>query len=529
MTKNSQITLHFKFFTITNLAEHLAFFVLFYAERSSLRYFLRQESGFFELFINGDTNKLENFSNELALLPSSIFLLDSSTEKIEQMPQNTEDSINLIDLQNKLKNKFYTQNITPFALKNGENEFGAKQNQNAINNALELLKNNKLAILDELEISCGADFSSDYIIPTKLEFLPKIFIADEKSLISLCAFEKPILRLKTSGIYRNANKNAPLFFSIRAAFSLNLFALCQNLSEQNINFISIKSLQKPKNNLKIELLQKQICIKNSGEFTPNLNTKQSEKEPSEPLFELINLILEEKFALDSIKNINSDSIKNKIPQNYALFYFSKDNEDKIIALTKNQKVEFLKLNLPNTFEEIYNQIAAKSPLVDNFSKKFTLKSGAIQKKANNFYSLFEIIAQILHFPQNTQIADLATDFALKKGVRLDFKLKENGEFDYISLISSSMSFALAGAEMQNITFGLFESLAYFISSFYDSLKSRLDCECAALLGGFFGEKVLAELALKHTNAILSEFYPLEIPQNTQFSAQTLIQNLENSN
>ena len=90
-------------------------------------------------------------------------------------------------------------------------------------------------------------------------------------------------------------------------------------------------------------------------------------------------------------------------------------------------------------------------------------------------------------------------------------MQSKNEFDTISLIASAMSFRLAGADERNISFGMIESLVSFIDSYTDLLKNELECEDFVLLGSLFSSKPLGELALKHTNAKLSEIYPLELP------------------
>ena len=73
-----------------------------------------------------------------------------------------------------------------------------------------------------------------------------------------------------------------------------------------------------------------------------------------------------------------------------------------------------------------------------------------------------------------------------------------------------MSFALAGADKKNISFGLIESLAFFISDMRDILKDELGCVGAVLCGDLFSTKSLANLSTTHVKASFSEIYPLEI-------------------
>ena len=196
------------------------------------------------------------------------------------------------------------------------------------------------------------------------------------------------------------------------------------------------------------------------------------------------------------------------PQNCGLIYFSKENSDFIKVFKGDSQYEMLKINIPSSYEEIYEIISSRSALTNNFKAKFPLKTGKIDRPAN-FYSLFCIIAEILGFKD--ELLDLGADFSGARGVRIDYKMQSKDEFDTISLIASAMSFRLAGADERNISFGMIESLVSFIDSYTDLLKNELECEDFVLLGSLFSSKPLGELALKHTNAKLSEIYPLELP------------------
>lgn len=459
--------LHFTFFS---RAHHIAFFVNFWAKRSGMKYALRQNADSCELFIEGDEISLGKFSDDLAKMSTSVFLKDTSVELCEQMPESTE-----------FQSDFTSNNITPYALENDKNECGFGSDENFINFAKNELLAGKSVNYNGLEISILKDFDCDYIMPTRLNLLAKIFICDEKNMIALSSFEKPVIRLRTSTLFRTNHENAPLFFNVRAAFDINLFKLCNSL--EGVNFLAIKDSSQP---FSANLLERQLSVSSGGEFAPVLNSANK-------LASLFALVLSE----------------YKMPSdNCSLFYFSKENDDFIKVFKENSEYNLLKIVVPDSYEEIYEQISQKGALIDNFKAKFSLPSGKIEKKADNFYTLFCVIAKILDFKDD--ILDLANDFAGAKGVRIDFKMISKDEFDVIKLISSAMSFKLAGAEPRNIAFGVFESLAYFIDDYTEIIQKELNCNNFVLLGSLFSTKVLSEITLRHTKAKMSEIYPLEL-------------------
>ena len=461
------MTLHFTFYS---KARHIAFFVDFWARRSNLRYALRQNDDSCELFIQGSESELAKFSDELAKMSTSVFLKDTSVQLCDEVPDIPAFSTD-----------FKSANITPYALETGKNECGFESDEDFIKAASQALKASQSVSYKGLIISKLENFDCDYIMPTRLNLLPKIFICDEKNMIALSSFEKPVIRLRTSALFRQNHKDAPLFFGVRAPFDINLFKLAQSL--EGINFLAIKDSNRP---FCANLLERQLCVIKGGEFSPVINSQNK-------LAALFALVLAE-YKMN--------------PQNCGLIYFSKENADFIKVFKGDSQYEMLKINIPSSYEEIYEIISSRSALTNNFKAKFPLKTGKIDRPAN-FYSLFCIIAEILGFKDEP--LDLGADFSGARGVRIDYKMQSKDEFDTISLIASAMSFRLAGADERNISFGLIESLVSFIDSYTDLLKNELDCEDFVLLGSLFSSKPLGELALKHTNAKLSEIYPLELP------------------
>lgn len=461
------MTLHFTFYS---KAHHIAFFVDFWARRSNLRYALRQDEQSCELFIEGSESELGKFSDELAKMSTSVFLKDTSVALCEGIP----------DIK-PFTPSFSSENITPYAIEMGQNECGFSSDEDFIRAASAALKAGQSVSYKGLIISVLKDFDCDYIMPTRLNLLPKIFVCDEKNMIALSSFEKPVMRLRTSALFRQNHKDAPLFFGVRAPFDINLFKLAQSLD--GVNFLAVKDSNRP---FCANLLERQLCVNEGGEFSPVINSQNK-------LAALFALVLAE-YKISA--------------QNCGLIYFSKENPDFIKVFKGDSEYEMLKINIPSSYEEIYEIIASRSALIENFKAKFPLKSGKIDRPAN-FYSLFCIIAEILGFKDD--VLDLGADFGGAKGVRTTFKMQSKDEFDTISLIASAMSFALAGADERNISFGLIESLVSFIDGYIDLLKNELECEDFVLLGSLFSSKPLGELALKHTKAKLSEIYPLELP------------------
>ncbi|MCI7586498.1 MAG: hypothetical protein MSS71_01375, partial [Campylobacter sp.] len=115
------MTLHFTFYS---KARHIAFFVNFWARRSNLRYALRQNDDSCELFIQGKDSELAKFSDELAKMPTSVFLKDTSVGLCDEVPDIPAFSMD-----------FKSTNITPYALEAGKNECGFESDEDFIKTA----------------------------------------------------------------------------------------------------------------------------------------------------------------------------------------------------------------------------------------------------------------------------------------------------------------------------------------------------------------------------------------------------------
>lgn len=455
--------LEFCFYT---KAYYFGDFLDFVAKKSGLEYSLLSDIGVFKLYVKGEQDELENFINTgIAMVPQSVFLQKSEVKECEALPK-----------RNFIKSDFVSSNITPYALKNGVNEFGESFDEKLINDAIKALNNGESIEYNGLQIAPLKSFDCDYVMPVKIANIARIFVVDELSIIALASFERPVLRLKTSALFRQNHEDAPLSFNVRLAYDLNLFKICEVL--ENISFLGIKSKQKA---FSICLLTNSVLINSGFDFSPKKANSEDE---------LIKLILAEK------------SLENKTS---AVFNLSKNTSDFIRVFKGEQRYEMLSITLPKSYDELYARL--NPTLLDNFKQKFTLKSGEISAP-NSFYGIFSIIKELLGF--DDEVCVLADEFMGQKGVRISYKIINKNELDIYALISSAMSFALAGADKKNISFGLIESLAFFISDMRDILKDELGCVGAVLCGDLFSTKSLANLSTTHVKASFSEIYPLEI-------------------
>ena len=434
------------------------------------------------LKVSGSNEELSALADRAsAILPYSLFIKHSEV--------NTADEL---DEANELKEiKFGTLSPSQAAafLANGKailNESGTLSlskfdgeitldNFNEkLKTCLNLLKNGKSICVEQdenlYEISLGVKFDAIFLMPVNLKELPKIFIADDRAQIALASFEKPLLALKTTAIYRQNHDGAPLFFDVMAPNDLFLYALCEQLNKEGFSFLSV-SVKEQKS-----ALSRLTLLENSALLSPFFYTK------------------DEEFELSYLGEV-ALGLK-----------FSKFSDDEICLLSKSSKTQLLFLPKFSSFEEIYELIRAEDGgerLFENFSKERVLPSGKFSSNAS-FFSLFCIAGRLLGTSSEFKKAGenlllMAADFSGQKGVRIDYKMKDDFGLDGVKFVKSIISFILAGAGEKNISFGCTESLAHFLSDFSYEKRDKFKIKNVTLSGDLFYNKVVSNLIKKHLN------------------------------
>ena len=449
---------------------------------STLKHSVRCENDQICLKVSGFVEELSAIADSASvILPYSLFIKHSEVDTVDEL-----------DVANEIKEiKFGTLSPSQVAafLANGKailNESGVLSlskfdgeitldNFNEkLNTCLNLLQNGKSVCIEQdenlYEISLGVKFDANFLMPVNLKQLPKIFITDDRAQIALASFEKPLLSLKATAIYRQNHEGVPLFFDVMAPNDLFLYAVCEQLNRENFSFLSVRVNQQK------NALSRLVLLENSALLSPFFYTKDNE-------FEL--------------RNLSDIALGLK---------FSKFSDDEFCLLSKSSKTQLLFLPKFSSFEEIYELIRADdggARLLENFSKEHTLPSGKFSSNAS-FFSLFCIAGRLLGLSKELEKAGenlllMAADFGAQKGVRIDYKMKDDFGLDGVKFVKSIISFILAGAGEKNISFGCTESLAHFLSDFSYEKRDKFKIKNVTLSGDLFYNKVVSNLIKKHLN------------------------------
>ncbi|EGY3994426.1 hypothetical protein JIM14_000349 [Campylobacter upsaliensis] len=494
-------------FNFTYLAnnEIFEYLLCFYAKNYHFEFKKEREN--YTLKISGKEEELKEFCNTLSKMSYSVFLKDFEVKATSDLNflKSEEREYEKYPLLTHLNAKAYQENSILI-----ENEWGifceselkindifvkiTKENFNTfLEESLKKLKNNEAIYLKnhrgiyEISSFCG-EFNGDFLMPLKADFLRSIFVCNDQILKLLASVEKPLLSLKISAIFRQ--KHALNFNEFKVKLADDLFLYALGLKFEDSHFLSFKKLQSFNEEFELLNFEDRLVVLRGFDFIA--------KRAKELIFSKEDKNMARLSYLASLRG-----------ERALILELSEDYED---ILLLNRELNLLQLKLPKHTKELYEEIRKDETgarLLTNFQKEFALLDEALETQ-NNFFSLFGILGRILDLNSNLKEAAfallaLADNAKIPRGVKIDYRLKENKEFDYTRTLRSAMSFMLAGVEKNNIAYGAVESLGYFLRDTYDDLRDKKQVDEALISGSLFSHKSLLKITLKHLkNSNLSD-------------------------
>nr|WP_139888217.1 hypothetical protein [Campylobacter jejuni] len=353
--------------------------------------------------------------------------------------------------------------------------------------------------LKKFDVKAGQGFNP--CIPEDKEFSRFSYITH---LNSNAYQEKKLLNKNEWGVFCELRLNAMFRknhnldfsdFKIRLARDLFCFALGLKLFENEYKFLSVKKIEEYQKDFYISALDEQVVVLEGFEF---INAKARE------------LI----FSKEDKNMARISYLVSRYKEKAFILELSKDYEDILLI---NKELNLLKLCLPKHSKELYEEIKKDeigARLLENFNKEFPLLDENF-KLQNNFYSLLGLLGRVLNLGRNLQesaseLLKIADESKMPRGVKIDYRLKEDKSFDYTRTLRSAMSFMLAGVDSANIAYGAVESLAYFLRDTYDELREKKQSDLALISGSLFEHKSLLKNTLKHLKNCQLSDVPLRI-------------------
>lgn len=510
---------------------------------------IKQES-IVTLYVEDEAQQLESFADFLSKrLPLSIFFKSSNVEVVENKEEGMEvcpttlvlpftpktlDSVKDAKSES-FKNPFVKNEIglsvfdassLSFELKDQKltaaqsDEFEAlfKSVANAIEDGKSIRLNSASG---DILISKVTQKSQDEwhegitVMPTDLSMTGKMVVAKENEIKALASLEKPAIQMRLNSIYREKEILPYSRVRLQLANDLLLYLLCEELFALGVEFVFKEYAPKKKEDgfVKVEgnvhcLNEIEVAVLENGEI---LITKGDGYSAS--------ILKENLKKFDSPAHAQFSSIvqEHKLFENICTcFYFSRTHDDMIMHLSKQtgliELVKFpLKKSITDVFDEIKDSTTGEK-LLQNYKEKFPdIFAHAKETKIDanlpkSIFTIWGIAAVVLGISKDIEsgsckIIELAEDFGGNKGPRIDyFKLDEKSlhtEFNLAKMIRSVMSFKLAGTDDVILSYGLFESLAYFVSDSGDFYAKTLSSTHMLMAGSLFASKRLAEIASRN--------------------------------
>ncbi|MFV0481415.1 MAG: Sec7 domain-containing protein [Campylobacteraceae bacterium] len=528
-------------------------FLYYFAKSDNLDFSITKEKDKIFLHVNANEDDFLRFSDDLSNnLPISIFLKDTKVYVSEEFEENSKLSLcditlpftNLTAKRAKeefnpfIKNEIgQNPDIFPplaFTCKNENIEFNdnfksafVKLSDEITKNGANIKTTNGTFFVSTLENH--KNFDDFFVMPTDLSVVDRMVVIKNSEILALASLEKPLLKLSTSLVFSSKYPDFSRFVKIGLANDLFLYLLSLTLFEKGVDFVLLSKqkegvatlrffgdIKKQKPFEVVVLENGEVLIKSQNNYlgkSTNLEKLESIKEISHRSF--VSVLREN--SLFSEKSIG--------------FFLSKTKADNIMFFDEQSGLlDFVGLEYKSSIVEILEDIKSQDEnakrLIENYKTKFSDIYKTIEKLSldenspKNLYNVFKIISSIFGFSDNLENAaekllENAELFAGEKGPRFDYKLENENNlktsFDTYKLIRSAISYKMADVDDMLLSFGLIESLVFFISDLSDRYKEALKSQNIALCGSLFSERKFSSLCIKHMSVNHKVKFNKELP------------------
>ncbi|MDR2790041.1 MAG: hypothetical protein LBB59_03585 [Campylobacteraceae bacterium] len=501
---------------------------------------ITKESGKISLCVEGGEDELKSFSDTLSkTLPFSLFLKSVNAHTCMQWESLKTIKIPKCEITLPFTQKALLRakaEFNPFV----KNEIGANPDISPPlvfqdkNGRKEYFENFKEAFFKAAKVAANGGYlniktKNGFISVSKLQdkkyenfsvmlmdlgTASKIAVLKNAEISALASLEKPLVKTHSNLIFASNYPNFPRFFNVGLANDLFLYLLSAVLFEMGVEFTALEAKRSaPDASLYFEEETEQnerlqICALDNGQ---NIIVKGvSFASPK-----LLN-------AIKPLKNPHHMQFAAAMQEN-DLFeeascgvYLSLKNNDMIMFYSAQTGViDMVNIAYENSLQEMLENIADEdetgSKLVKNFAEKFPLifakaKDISFEEKPKNIANLWNIAAFLMGLGENLDEAreklfENIEIFGGQKGPRIDYKLLDEKSakttLNARKFIRSVMSFCLADVDSGLLSYGIVESLVYFLSDFADGLKGDFQIKNILLLGSLFSVKTVSNLSVKH--------------------------------
>ncbi|MDR1460116.1 MAG: hypothetical protein LBI78_00520 [Campylobacteraceae bacterium] len=541
----------FEYVSNNNFLEN---FLQNFAKKNKIEYYIAKDKYKIFLHVRSDEDTLITFSDKLSnSLPFSIFLKSTSVNAANKWDNNkaivvqeceiyipfiketldaAKDEFNPF-MKNEIGRNhdiypplFFTYNDKSIEYKNSFKAAfmmvadiianGEKINFKTLNGIFCISKIKKDAI-----------YKDDVLImPSDLSFVDKIAVIEDEEAAALASLEKPIVKAHTNLVFSSQYPNFPRFIKLKLASDLFLYFLSLALFEKGVEFVVLDAKDDTANaSLYFEqeiksIEQFEVCPLKSGQ---NIITKGTSFTTPKLLKNI--KVLKKHYHMQFAAIIQELGFFEKV--NCGI-YLNLNNDDKIMLYSdKDGVLDFVQVDFEDYLSQILENIEKDDDngrkLIEKYRQNFPqLYENAknISLKGKNISILWAIAAYLLGFGDDLcqaqrRLFENIEIFSGQKGPRVDYKLIDENSaktsIDAHKFLKSVISFKLAGTDDEILSFGIAESLVYFLSDFADKMKDEFEVENILLMGSLFGSKTISNLCVKHLSVNHKVYFNKELP------------------
>ncbi|MDR3346028.1 MAG: hypothetical protein LBS73_02530 [Campylobacteraceae bacterium] len=365
------------------------------------------------------------------------------------------------------------------------------------------------------------------VMPSELSIVSKIAVTKNEEISTLVSLEKPIVRAHTNMIFASKYPNFPRFLRLAMADDLFLYFLSLALFKKGVEFVILEQ----KENLASAFLyfeqgitprpRLEVCALQSGQ---NIITHGTWHMKPQSLKNI--KFLKHHYHTQFAATMQESGVFDKA--NCGIYLSLKHNDKIMFYNDKVGVLDILSIEFKNSFKEIFLRLASDESgekLVANYKQAFPhiyqkIENISFEGVAQSVSNLWGIAAILMGFGDDLRLArekllENIEMFAGEKGPRIDYKLIDENSakqsLDAYKLLKSVMSFRLAGADDGMLSYGIGESLVYFLSDFADKLKGDFEVENIFFMGSLFGTKSISNLCVKHLSVNHKVHFSKELP------------------
>ncbi|MDR3347752.1 MAG: hypothetical protein LBN32_03975 [Helicobacteraceae bacterium] len=493
-------------------------FLVAIAQEAGIAHSIKKNGGVIELYVTADEAELGAFADKLAsALPISIYMRKFDVKACDEIDITNGDEIE--------ECKIYLP-FTPSSLQKAENEINPYiDNEIGFNEANDhsitadyddqhivftdfkeafetiaalidegksVMINNRYSLSKLIDQTYKGDLT---VMACDIGAIGKIAVAKNEDVNALASIERPIVTLPTNMIFAAKYPSLKRLIAVALPCDKTLYLLSRALMKRGIDLVAIEGLCR----VEVTALDsRNLIVKDYA----SLRLPPRIARIAEPHYR--------QFASAMIENGVEQA------QNCGI-YLSKIHDDRIMFNSpKDGVVDLLSIDVAKDMETIIGKIAAidenSGRLIDNYKNNSSdiyraAKDINLIGATNSIYTLWSIAASIAGFDIDRML-EYITYSAVPNGPRVDYRVEDN-QLNPYKFLRSVISFHLASVDSELLSYGIAESLIYFLVDVTDTLKNKP--EHVILCGSLFANKRLSSLAIKHLKPNQSVLFNNELP------------------